>query len=170
MPTYRFRCGCGKPFEKFLASWSSPWPPCPECGVTDSLRKLPTAVGVIVSERPRSPRAKPPSSWEGTHGGNREYVTQWRRALEFRRERDAVAEGRKAEAVYAHEGAFARSPLTYRELAERTAAANGNDVTVARAEAIEARMNETKPSLRAIDQHEQTSTGKDPRKVRHGQV
>jgi len=138
MPTYRFRCHCGVDFEAFLQSWSRPNPGCPGCGDSRALQKLPTSVALLGARPSRAELGTPPSSWEGTHSGDRDYVTHWRRALESRTDRDGTSTSNRVDAVCAHEGSFANNPLTYRELADRTARVNG-DVVAARADAAAAR-------------------------------
>jgi hypothetical protein len=86
-----------------------------------------------------------PQSWEGVHRGDPEYVTKWRRALERRQEFEArhPEHAEQREAVAAHEGAFTRKPLTYRELAAR--AATSRNATQAAAEASRQRRPASAP-------------------------
>jgi len=49
MPLYEYRCPeCGVKFEKIVASYSTPVPPCPACGgaKADKLMSVPGGVGV----------------------------------------------------------------------------------------------------------------------------
>jgi hypothetical protein len=76
-----------------------------------------------------------PQSWEGVGRGNRELITKWRREMDRRQEFEArhPEHAERRDAVAAHEGAFERRPLTYKELAAR--AATDKDATRAAAEA-----------------------------------
>jgi hypothetical protein len=75
--------------------------------------------------------AAAPTSWEGVGSGDPELTTKWRREMDRRQEFESRhpehAEHRLA--VAAHEGVFRRRPLTYKELAARTA--NTKDATSA---------------------------------------
>lgn len=139
MPLYDYVCNCGQRFEMLVARWDSPHPECITCGSATARRPPSPAIGGSAIPPPAMSTA--PQSWEGARRGDREYVTKWRRALERRQEFEARhpehAEHRQA--VAAHEGAFERRPLTYKELAER--AATHKDATKAAAEANRERRN-----------------------------
>lgn len=133
MPLYDYACPCGVRFELLVASWSSPAPACPDCGATTSRR--PPAPAVRAGARPPTSMSAAPQSWEGVGRGNRELITTWRREMDRRQEFEArhPEHAERREAVAAHEGAFERRPLTYKELAAR--AATSKDATRAAAEA-----------------------------------
>lgn len=133
MPLYDYACACGVRFEVLVPSWSSHAPSCPECGQTTSRR--PPAPAVIGSVAPPPPMSAAPKSWEGVGHGNRELITKWRHEVERRQEFEArhPEHAERREAIAAHEGAFERRPLTYKELAARAAA--HKDATRAAAEA-----------------------------------
>ncbi len=137
MPRFDFRCACGAQFESLLTSWSSPNPDCPQCATPTS--RLPSRISIVGGTRPPPGDEHAPTSFEGTGNGNREYITEWRRKLDVRQKfEDRNPEyATRREAVAAHEGAFSRQPLTYKELASR--AASSGDATAAAAEASKAR-------------------------------
>jgi len=144
MPLFEYRAECGTRFERLVTSWRAPNPPCPHCG-GETLR-LPGRIAIGGRAAPPPGEAGAPTSWEGTRGGDREYVAQWRRRLERRREFEASnpEHATRREAIAAHEGAFEKRPLTYRELAKR-AESTGN-ATAAAAEASRARTTATAES------------------------
>lgn len=125
MPLFAYQAGCGTRFEALVPNWHSPNPPCPHCGCETA--KLPSRIALLGSAQPPPGDASAPTSWEGTHHGDPEYVAQWRRTLDRRREFEAnnPEHATKREAIAAHEGVFSRAPLTYRELVER-ASSSGN--------------------------------------------
>lgn len=133
MPLYDFRAACGETFEYFLTNWQDDYPSCPHCD--GPVTKLPSRINSVRGRTPPPGADNAPTSWAGTHRGDREYVAHWRRRLDER----ARFEDRNPEfvtrrdAVAAHEGTFERAPLTYRELAAR--AATTRDATHAAAEA-----------------------------------
>lgn len=137
MPRFDFRCACGVQFESLLSSWSRPNPDCPKCAAPTT--RLPSRISVVGGSRPPPGDEHAPTSFEGTRNGNREYIAEWRRKLEVRQtfEERNPEYATKREAVAAHEGAFARQPLTYKELASR--AASSGDATAAAAAASTAR-------------------------------
>lgn len=141
MPLFDYRADCGTRFEQFATSWRSPNPPCPHCG--SETYRLPGRISLLGGATPPPGDAQAPTSWEGTHRGDPEYVAHWRRTLERRSrfEADNPEHATKREAVAAHEGAFERAPLTYRELADR--AAGSGDATTAAAQAAQARRQQT---------------------------
>ena len=121
MPLYDYVCGCGIRFEHLARSWSSDNPCCPECGAETT--RAPSSVALLGSARPPMTDTGAPTSWKGTGNGDREYIANWRRALEKRKEFETrnPEHATKREAVAAHEGVFERKPLTYKELAARSA-------------------------------------------------
>ena len=141
MPVYDYACACGSRFELMVPSWRSPDPDCPECGARTVRR--PPAPAMRTGASPPPAMSTAPQSWEGVGRGDRETITRWRRAVEQRQEFEASnpehAEHR--DAVAAHEGAFERKPLTYRELAKR--AAVSQNATQAAAEASRERRTST---------------------------
>ncbi|QIZ01160.1 FmdB family zinc ribbon protein [Streptomyces sp. S1D4-11] len=138
MPIYDYVCGsCSTRFERLVPSWGSPAPECPACeGPT---RRRPPAPAIRRGVAPPVARSQAPRSWEGVGNGDREVITNWRRALDVRREFEGrhPEHAEHQEAVAAHEGVFERRPLTYRELAER--ATGTNDANQAAADAVRAR-------------------------------
>lgn len=120
MPLFDYICGCGTRFEDLVKSWQSPNPACPECG--GDTTRAPSSVALLGSARPPLDDTNAPTSWRGTGNGDREYIANWRRTLEQRKEFEArhPEHTTKREAIAAHEGAFERKPLTYRELAARS--------------------------------------------------
>ncbi len=141
MPLYDFGCGCGAVFERFLTSWQEQDPPCPECGRASNRR--PSRIALLGGARPPVGPDQAPRSWTGVRQGDREYITQWRRQLDERakfEERNPEFATQR-EALAAHEGAFEKNPLTYRELAER--ATRSGDATQAAAEASAERRTTT---------------------------
>lgn len=146
MPLYDYACACGTRFELLVSSWRSPDPDCPDCGATTVRR--PPSPAMRGGAAPPSAGSSAPQSWEGVHRGDREYVTRWRRALDTRQEFEArhPEHAERREAVAAHEGAFERKPLTYRELAAR-AAASGNATRAAAEASRERRQPPTGPAL-----------------------
>lgn len=144
MPRFDFRCACGAQFESLLSSWSSPNPDCQQCAAPTT--RLPSRISVGGGARPPQGDEHAPTSFEGTGNGNRDYITNWRRKLDVRQtfeERNPEYATRR-EAVAAHEGAFSRQPLTYKELASR--AASSGDATAAAAEASAARTTKSSAS------------------------
>ena len=137
MPIYDYACACGARFELMVPSWSSPGPDCPTCGAATVRR--PPSPAMHGGTAPPPAMSSAPQSWEGVHNGDREYVTKWRRALDQRQEFESrhPEHAEKRDAVAAHEGAFERKPLTYKELAAR--AATSKDATKAAAEASKER-------------------------------
>ncbi len=120
MPTYDFRCDCGNRFERFLGSLRDANPACPGCaGMTF---RLPSRIALLGQIRAPQGDARAPKSYEGTHRGNSEFIAHWQRKLEARRVfEDTHPEHHvRRDAIAAHEGAFQRAPLTYRELAARS--------------------------------------------------
>lgn len=142
MPLFDYSCTCGHRFEKLVASWREGNPACTACGRPS--HRLPSRVSLTGGARPPVGEESAPQSWEGTGRGNREYITEWRRKLEHRKKfEDKHPEfASQREAVAAHEGVFEKSPLTYRELAQR--AGTSGDATRAATEAGKDR--ETKQS------------------------
>ncbi|MFC4508286.1 MULTISPECIES: FmdB family zinc ribbon protein [Streptomyces] len=117
MPIYEYECTEAHRFESIVPRWDSPNPTCPQC--TADTRRRPAAGALLTgtaSVPPRSDQA--PTTWLGTHRGNRDVTTGWRRALEKR----AALEERHPELatprspVVAHEGHYHRAPLTVDEL------------------------------------------------------
>ena len=144
MPIYDFSCaGCGSRFERLLPSWSSPSPACPACEEPTSRRPSAPAIRRGAGVAPPVAMSRAPKSWEGVGNGNREVITSWRRALDARQEFESrnPEHAEVREAVCAHEGAFERNPLTYRELVERTGGTT--DVAKAGADAYRARASES---------------------------
>lgn len=122
MPLYDYRCDCGVRFEILVPSSDSPNPPCPLCDKqTRRMMSAPAFHGRAAA--PAGPN-EAPTSWEGLGNGNREVITKWRKQLDTHAKlADKHPELQvKREAIAAHEGAFERKPLTYRELAERSKA------------------------------------------------
>lgn len=114
MPVYDFTCDdCGGRFETLLPAASAPDPDCPQCG-NRMRRRLATGVALLGRARTPPHASAAPTSWLGTHRGNPEFVTAWRRTLEER----AKLEERHPElaqpqpVVLAHEGLFHDKPLT----------------------------------------------------------
>jgi len=143
VPIYDYACtGCGCKFERLVPSWSSPSPACPACDQSTQRRPSAPAIMRAGGSAPPVAMSKAPKSWEGIGNGDREVITKWRRALDTRQEFEArnPEHAEVREAVCAHEGAFERNPLTYRELVERTGGTN--DVAMAGAEAHRARTAE----------------------------
>ncbi|MFF5989340.1 FmdB family zinc ribbon protein [Prauserella flavalba] len=137
MPLFDYRCDCGARFEKLVRSWRDADQACPACG-RDSHR-LPGRVALTGGARPPAGPDQAPTSWEGTGRGDREYVAAWRRTLD-RRERLAEKYpelSTKRDAIAAHEGVFEKAPLTYKELAQRSA--SSGDANQGAAEAVQAR-------------------------------
>ncbi|WP_406690076.1 zinc ribbon domain-containing protein [Saccharopolyspora sp. ID03-671] len=137
MPMYDYTCTCGITFERRVPSWSSPAPPCPDCGTTT--RRRPPSPAMHGRAAPPPDLSATPKSWEGLNNGDRDTITHWRRAAETRRDFESrhPEHRTRKEAIAAHEGHFERNPLTYRELAAR-AATTGNANEAAR-EATRAR-------------------------------
>jgi putative FmdB family regulatory protein len=135
VPTFTFRCDCGARFETFQRSWRDAHPDCPACGRATS--RLPGRVALLGGARPPMGDAQAPTSFEGAHRGDREFVAHWQRTLEKRRafEEKHPEHHVRREAVAAHEGAFERAPLTYKELAERSAPTGDATVGAAAASA-----------------------------------
>lgn len=133
MPLYDYACTCGVRFELLVGSWSSPAPDCPDCGATTARR--PPAPAMRTAAPPPTSMSSAPQSWEGVGRGDRETITRWRREMDRRQEFEASnpEHAEKRHAVAAHEGAFERRPLTYKELAAR--AATSRNATAAAAEA-----------------------------------
>lgn len=102
-----------------VPSWDSPNPACPLCDQqTKRMMSAPAFHGG--AKAPAGPN-EAPTSWEGLGNGNPEVIHKWRKQLDTHAK---LAEKHpelqvKREAIAAHEGAFERKPLTYRELAER---------------------------------------------------
>lgn len=114
MPVYDFTCDdCGGRFETLLPAASTPDPDCPQCG-SRLRRRIATGVALLGRARTPSPASAAPKSWLGTHRGDPEFVTTWRRTLEER----AKLEERHPElaqpqpVVLAHEGPYHDKPLT----------------------------------------------------------
>ncbi|MFC4947925.1 FmdB family zinc ribbon protein [Pseudonocardia sp. GCM10023141] len=147
MPVYDYACACGARFELLVPSWRSPAPDCPTCGA-ETVRRPPSPA-MHGSAAPPPAMSSAPQSWEGVQRGDREYVTKWRRALDARQEFESrnPEHAEKRDAVAAHEGAFERKPLTYKELAAR--AATTNNATQAAAEASRERSTPTPPAAGA---------------------
>lgn len=82
MPIYDYGCSCGHRFEALLSRPGSADPACPNCGGVPSRRPARFAVGGRADPGPAA--ADAPHSWQGTHGGDRDYVTHWRRQLDRR--------------------------------------------------------------------------------------
>lgn len=125
MPLFDFRCGCGRTFEalmSFAALQALKTQHCPDCG--QPTRRLPSAgAGLLgTASIPPGPDAAP-TSWNGTHQGDREYVTHWRRALDARARLETKHPelGRAGSPVLAHEGRYAAAPLTLSEMTRGTA-------------------------------------------------
>lgn len=120
MPTFDFRCDCGARFEKFTRSWRDANPDCPSCGGETS--RLPGRISLLGGARPPEGDAHAPTSFDGAQRGNSEFVAHWQRKLETRRkfEEKHPEHQVRREAIAAHEGAFERAPLTYKELAQRS--------------------------------------------------
>lgn len=133
MPVYDYACACGVRFEVLVPSWSSPAPDCPACGAATTRR--PPAPAVIGGAKPPAAMSAAPRSWEGVGRGDPELINRWRREIDRRQEFEArhPEHAEPREAIAAHEGAFERRPLTYKELAARAAASK--DATHAAAEA-----------------------------------
>lgn len=133
MPLYDFRCDCGVRFEKYVASAESPNPTCPRCDAATI--RLVGRIALVGTAAPPPGDANAPTSFEGTHNGDREYIANWQRRIETRRKFEECnpEHATRREAVAAHEGSFESRPLTYRELAKR--AEPTGDATVAAAEA-----------------------------------
>ena len=133
MPLFDYSCTCGQRFERLVTSWRADNPACPECGGPSN--RMPSRVSLTGGARPPVGEESAPTSYEGTGHGNREYITEWRRKLEHRKKfEDKHPEfAPQREAVAAHEGVFEKSPLTYRELAQR--AGSSGDATRAATEA-----------------------------------
>jgi putative FmdB family regulatory protein len=133
VPLYDYACNCGKRFELFVPSWSSPAPDCPDCGT--ATRRRPPAPAVHGRAAPPPAMSTAPQSWEGVNNGDRDTITHWRRQMDARQEFEARHPEHKEhrDAVAAHEGVFERRPLTYKELAMR--ASTSKDATAAAAEA-----------------------------------
>lgn len=133
MPLYDYACSCGVRFETMVPSWSSPAPACPACGGETHRRPPSPAFGGRAAPPPAMSTA--PQTWSGLGNGDRDTITHWRRRVDARQEFEARHPEHREhrEAVAAHEGAFERKPLTYKELASR--ASTGKDATAAAAEA-----------------------------------
>lgn len=130
MPLFDLRCGCGCTFEALVSLARlqvRDLPPCPDCG--GATRRLPTAGAGLLggARRPAGPDAAP-GSWNGTHQGDREYVTHWRRTLDARARLEAKhPELSTAHSpVLAHEGRYEAAPLRLSEAGPRPAA-SGSD-------------------------------------------
>lgn len=136
MPTYDFRCECGVRFEEFMRSMSHANPSCPDCG--SPTNRVPSPIAMLGAARPPEGDANAPRSFEGTHRGNSEFIAHWQRKLEKRRtfEEKYPEHHVRREAVAAHEGAFERAPLTYKELADRSAATGDANVGAAEASRV----------------------------------
>lgn len=133
MPTFDFSCECGARFEKFLLSWRHDNPACPAC--EGETHRLPSRIALLGGARPPEGDARAPTSFEGARRGDSAFVAHWQRKLETRRafEEKHPEHHVRREAVAAHEGAFERAPLTYKELAERSAPSGDADVGAAAA-------------------------------------
>lgn len=131
MPIYDFTCDdCGGSFEKLLPTASVPDLDCPECG--SRLRRRPAArVALLGRASTPPPASAAPTSWLGTHRGNPEFVTAWRRTLEER----AKLEERHPElaqprpVVVAHEGPYHGKPLTREDVARPPEHTHGRPVS-----------------------------------------
>jgi len=122
VPTFDFRCECGVRLERFLRSWRDENPTCPECA--SATHRLPSRIALLGGARPPEGDTNAPTSFDGARRGDSEFVAHWQRKLEKRRtfEEKHPEHHVRREAVAAHEGAFERAPLTYKELAQRSAA------------------------------------------------
>ncbi|SFN26792.1 putative regulatory protein, FmdB family [Pseudonocardia ammonioxydans] len=137
MPVYDYACACGVRFETMVPSWSSPAPGCPSCG--ELTRRRPPSPAVHGRAAPPAAMSTAPQSWEGLNNGDRDTITHWRRRMDARQEFESrhPEHAEHRDAIAAHEGAFERRPLTYKELAAR--AATSKDAGTAAAEASRAR-------------------------------
>lgn len=121
MPIYDYECSHGHGFEALVPRWSSPHPACPACGT--ETRRRPAAGACLAGTASLPPSShEAPTTWLGTHRGNREVVTGWRRALEQRgnlEERYPELSTPRSPVV-AHEGHYHHAPLTVDEVRAAT--------------------------------------------------
>jgi hypothetical protein len=115
MPLHEYRCPSGHVSELLLRSIGVTAPDrlsCPECG--ESANRRIGAPAQLGRAHLPPPATAAPTTWEATHGGDRELVTHWRRTLDARRgleERHPELATKRAP-VLAHEGPHVHHPLT----------------------------------------------------------
>ncbi|MEU7811220.1 zinc ribbon domain-containing protein [Pseudonocardia sp. NPDC049154] len=133
MPLYDYVCPCGVRFELLVPSWSSPAPDCPQCGATTVRR--PPSPKILGSAKAPTAMSAAPQSWEGVGSGDRDTITRWRREMDRRQEFESRHPEHREhrEAVASHEGVFEGRPLTYQELAARSATSKDANQGVAQA-------------------------------------
>jgi putative FmdB family regulatory protein len=125
MPIYDLRCPNGHVAE-VIQSFSAALPPCGECGAETT--KVPSVFAISGTASIPAPPELMPQTWKGTYAGNRDYVTQLRRAAEARQKLEErhpeIAGDRRP--VIAHEGAYETTPLRKGDAAQTQPAAPGH--------------------------------------------
>ena len=110
MPIYEYRCDCGGRVE-VLAAVGAPAPTCPAC--RGGTRKLVSRFAVGGRADPGLSQSQMPQTWNGTYGGNSEYIAhlqrQWERRQRLEDRYPELASDRRR--IVAHEGPYSVVPL-----------------------------------------------------------
>lgn len=111
MPMYDYRCPNGHRFERIVPLSDGGPQGCPACGRDGA--KVPSRVTLGGTAYPGRSTEQMPQTWKGTHGADREYVTQLRREWDGRQrleEKHPELQGDRRP-ILAHEGRFEKAPL-----------------------------------------------------------